>query len=190
MRDASIARNYAEAALELARRAGSATGRVSEELERWGRWLDDVATAVQDDDRVRRFLESPKVSARHKNEIIGKALEGGGQVQPTFIRFLQSLVTHRRQMLVAAIAAEYHHLVDVVEGRLHAAVTVARPADDAERSLIATRLSKAFGKEVIAHYYVNPAILGGLVVRVGDTVLDGSSRRRLGLLKARMLAGR
>ncbi len=106
------------------------------------------------------------------------------------MRFLQALVSHRRQMLIPAIAHAYNDLVDEVEGRVHAAVTVAREADDADRALIATQLSRALGKDVVPHFVVNPAILGGVVVRVGDTVLDGSVRRRLSILKTSMLGSR
>ena len=99
-------------------------------------------------------------------------------------------MTHRRQMLIPVIAHEYHDLVDEVEGRVHAAVTVSRETDDADRAVIATQLSRALGKDVVPHFVVNPAILGGMVVRVGDTVLDGSVRRRLAALRAGMLGQR
>ncbi len=176
MRESSIARNYAETLLELARRANDLAG--------WGELIDGVADAVQRDRTLRAFLESPRVAATRKNEIIEKAF--GGQLPRTFVRFLQALVNHRRQMLIPAIAREYHDLVDQVEGRIHAAVTVARDSDPSERQVIADRLSKAFGKEVVPHFAVNPDLLGGLVVRVGDVVLDGSIRRRLALLRTRM----
>lgn len=176
MRETTIARNYAETLLELARRANDLGG--------WGELIDGVSDAVQRDRTLRAFLESPRVAASQKNEIIEKAFSS---VLPrTFVRFLQALVTHRRQMLIPAIAREYHDLVDEVEGRIHASVTVAHDADGTERDAIAARLSKVFGKEVVAHFAVNPDILGGLVVRVGDTVLDGSIRRRLATLRTRM----
>jgi F-type H+-transporting ATPase subunit delta len=54
--------------------------------------------------------------------------------------------------------------------------------------VITGQLSRALGKDVVPHYFVNPAILGGVIVRVGDTVLDGSVRRRLQTLRTRMLA--
>lgn len=180
MREPTIARNYAETLLELARRANDLRG--------WGELIDTIANAVESDRRLRMFLESPRVSAQQKNEIITRAY--GGQLPRNFVRFLEALVTHRRQMLIPAIAHEYHDLVDEVEGRLHASVTVAREADDAERQAVQSRLSKVFGKDVVPHFHVNPSILGGLVVRVGDTVLDGSVRRRLSTLRARMLTGR
>jgi F-type H+-transporting ATPase subunit delta len=107
-----------------------------------------------------------------------------------FVRFLQALVRNRRQMLIPAIAHEYLDLVDRVEGRVHASVTVAREADDSDRQMIAQQLSRALGKDVVPHFHVDAGILGGLVVRVGDTVLDGSVRRRLATLRARMLGQR
>jgi F-type H+-transporting ATPase subunit delta len=180
MRETTIARNYAETLLELARRAGDLRG--------WGDLIEQVSDAVETDRRLRIFLESPRVSGQQKKEVIQKAF--GGALPREFVRFLQALVTHRRQMLIPAIAHEYHDLVDQVEGRIHASVTVAREADEADRQVIATQLSRALGKDVVPHFHVNPAILGGVVVRVGDTVLDGSIRRRLAALRANMLGAR
>ena len=93
-------------------------------------------------------------------------------------------------MLIPLIAHEYRDLVDQVEGRVHASVTVARDADESDRQLVTRQLSRVLGKEVVPHFHVNQAILGGVIVRVGDTVLDGSVRRRLATLRSRMLAGR
>ena len=180
MRDATIARNYAETLLELARRAG--------DLHGFGQAADDLASAVQTDRTLRLFLESPRVSESHKKEIIARAFDG--QLPTLFVRFLQALVTHRRQMLLPEIAREYQDLMDQVEGRLHASVTVASEPDDAARHAVSTQLSRAYGKQVVPHFLVNPAILGGVVVRVGDTVLDGSVRRRLASLRSRMLTPR
>ncbi|MEN9509497.1 MAG: hypothetical protein RLZZ621_2060, partial [Gemmatimonadota bacterium] len=69
---------------------------------------------------------------------------------------------------------------------VHARVTVARPSDDAETNAIAAQLSKVVGKQVVPHLSVDPTILGGVVVRIGDTVMDGSVRRKLALLRRRM----
>lgn len=179
MRDATIARNYAETLLELARRNG--------DLRAWGQLADEVAEAMQQNRTLRLFLESPRVAASDKNRILGRAFEG--QLPPAFIRFLHALVNHRRQMLLPEIARSYHDLVDEVEGRLHASVTVAQEPGAGERRAISSQLSRAYGKEVVPHFLLNPAILGGVVVRVGDTVLDGSVRRRLAILKSKMLRG-
>jgi F-type H+-transporting ATPase subunit delta len=92
--------------------------------------------------------------------------------------------------LIPVIAHAYHDLVDQVEGRIHASVTVARETDDNDRALVTTQLSRMLGKEVVPHFHVNGSILGGVIVRVGDTVLDGSVRRRLATLRTKMLAAR
>jgi len=177
MREPTIARNYAETLLELAQRAGDLRG--------WGEMFDSVSNAFETDRRLRVFLESPRVSSKQKNEIIQKAY--GGALPRTFVRFLQALVDHRRQMLIPAIAHQYHDLMDEVEGRVHASVTVAREADERDRELVTSQLSRVLGKTVVPHFHVDPAVLGGVVVRVGDTVLDGSVRRRLAILRGKML---
>ena len=177
MREPTIARNYAEALLELAQKAGDLRG--------WGEMIDRIGDAMETDRRLRVFLESPRVSAQRKNEILQKAF--GSSLPRTFVRFLQALVNHRRQMLIPVIAHEYHDLVDQVEGRVHASVTVSREADEADRTLVIAHLSRTLGKEVVPHFHVNPSILGGVIVRVGDTVLDGSIRRRLAKLRAAMV---
>lgn len=179
MRDATIARNYAEALLELARRADDPAG--------WGKLIRDVANGIRQDLTLQRFLESPKISEAEKNEIFFQAL--GDRVPRHFLRFLQTLVRKRRQMLIPEISNEYDKLLDVHEGRVHATVTVAREASAEDESIIARQLSRVVGKTVVPHVNVNPAILGGIVVRIGDTVMDGSVRRRLSRLRNRILAG-
>jgi F-type H+-transporting ATPase subunit delta len=178
MRDATIARNYAEALLMLARKA--------DDLPAWGRLIDDVANAMERDDRLRRFLEAPQVSADEKNAVLSKAYED--RAPRLFLRFLQRLVMNRRQMLIPDIANEYRDLVDEVEGRIHAQVTLARDVDDEQRAAIARHLSHTLGKTVVPQVRINPNILGGIIVRIGDRVMDGSVRRRLGILRNRMLA--
>lgn len=178
MRPSTIARNYAEVLLELARRA--------DDLRGWGVLAQSLADAVEGEPTLRAFLETPRIDAASKNAVLRKALSDAAP--STFVKYVESVVTHRRQMLFPEIAREYQDLVDQAENRLHATVTLARAADEPLRRLIAERLSKAFGKLVVPHVSVDPRILGGAVVRVGDVVMDGSARRRLGVLKRRMMA--
>jgi len=181
MREVSIAKNYAEALLALARKAGTPAA--------WGTAIGALGDAVAGDETLRRFLEAPQISAAEKNAVLAKAL-GPVAPAPTFVRFVQKLVTNRRQMLLPAVATEYHNLLDEAEGRVHARVTVAREMDAAAQTAIATALSAALKKTVVPHVTVDPRILGGVVVRVGDTVMDGSVRRRLGRLRDRLVAAR
>lgn len=179
MRDVTIARSYAETLVELARRAG--------DLDGWGAMIDEVASAIASDQRLVRFLETPRISARRKNEVIGKAF--ADRLPRLFVRFLQAVVAQRRQHLIGEIAFEYHAIVDQLEGRVHANVTVAQPADPVLAQLITERLSSSMGKTVVPHFNVRPDILGGAIVRVGDTVMDGSVRHRLAKLRSKMMRG-
>jgi F-type H+-transporting ATPase subunit delta len=180
MREPTIARNYAETLVALATKAG--------DLEGWGAMIVDVADAIGRDERLRNFLHSPRIGVERKNELLARALED--RTPRLFVRFLQSVIRHRRQDLIPQIADEYRLLVDDVLGRVHATVTVAREADEATASAVSEQLSRVLGKTVLPHFVVNERILGGVVVRVGDTVMDGSVRRRLAALRSRMLAGR
>lgn len=177
MRDTTIARNYAETLFALASKA--------EDLRGWGKTITDLASAMESDATLRLFLESPRISGAEKIRVLGQAFQD--RMPRLMVRFLQSLVTHRRQMLIPEIAREYLDIVDEAEGRMHARVTLARESSDAEVQAIAAQLSRMFGKDVVPHVSVDPSIMGGVVVNVGDTVLDGSVRKRLGTLRRRML---
>ena len=180
MRDTTIARNYAETLFALATKA--------EDLRGWGKTITELATAVEQDPTLRLFLESPRISGAEKIRVLGQAFQD--RMPRLMVRFLQSLVTHRRQMLIPEIAREYLDLVDAAEGRMHARVTLARETSDAEVNAIAAQLSRMFGKEVVPHVAIDPSIMGGVLVNAGDTVLDGSVRKRLGTLRRRMMRSR
>jgi len=174
MRDSTIARNYAEVLVTLATRA--------DDLDGWGRLFDGVAQLVQHDVTVRRFLESPRTSVTAKKAILVKAFQD--RMPRLMVRYLETLVTNRRQMLIPAIATEYAALVDERLGRVRAEVTLAREPQPGEVEAIAASLSKTLGRTAVPHVRINPDIVGGVIVRVGDYVKDGSVRRRLGMLKS------
>lgn len=177
MRDATIARNYAEALVTLAQRA--------DDLDGWGRMIGDVAQLVTTDVRVRRFLESPRVPVIAKKAILSRAFQD--RMPRLMVRFLEALVQNRRQLLIPQIAHEYATLVDASLGRVRAEVTLAREPLPGEVEAIVASLSKTLGLTAVADVRVNPEIVGGVIVRVGDYVKDGSVRRRLGVLKSKLV---
>src|SRR5204862_7990864 len=111
----------------------------------------------------------------------------GLRVPWPFLRYVETVIQKRRQMLIPVIAIEYQALIDESENRMHANVTVAREPAEPEKDALTRELSRLFGKRVVPHISENSAILGGVIVRVGDTVMDGSVRKRLSVLKQRML---
>lgn len=179
MRESTIARNYAQTLLALADKGKNA--------DAFGGLISGLADAVRDNVVLRRFLAAPQVAESDKRSVLRKALEG--RAPKAFVLFVEKLVSNRRQMLIPEIAIEYVSLVDQQAGRVHATVTVARAPKSGDAEEMSKRLSSALGKSVVAHLLVNPAILGGLIVRVGDSVMDGSVRRRLGALRQALVSG-
>ena len=173
MKSVTVARNYAEALF--------AAG------DRYGELLDAVAGAIQADERIAITLDSPRVSKAAKGQILERALQGEAPAE--FVRFLQAVVRRGRQGLLAEIAQEYQVLLDQKLNRVHAGVTLVDDADARTQKQVVDRLAKALGREVRAYFRSDPRILGGVVVRVGDRIFDGSVRRRLTALQRRMLTG-
>jgi F-type H+-transporting ATPase subunit delta len=103
------------------------------------------------------------------------------------VRFLAALIKRGRQGLIGPVAKEYLGLVDVKQNRVHAGVVLARAPDEKLQKAIASRLSAVFGKTVVPHFREDRAILGGVIVRIGDRVMDGSLRRKLVSLRRQML---
>ena len=177
MRDTAICRNYAETLLAVAAK--------EQRIERYGELIDTVAGVLAADPALRGVFMSPRVPKQTKQRLVEQALS---RVAPrAFIRFLQLVVQHGRQFLLTDIAAEYEQLVDRHLNRVHAVVATARPVDDKLAAAIRKRLTAVFAQDVLPHFRADPALLGGIVVRVGDRVFDGSLRRKLKLLQHRML---
>ncbi len=177
MREPTIARNYAQALFELGERSG--------DTERFADLTEALAGAITALPAVRMALESPRVPKPKKQEILRNALDD--YAPEPYLRFLDAVVKRGRQGLLPAIAREYLALVDEKFNRVHAGITLAREPDKALQKLIRTRLSEVIGKDVIPHYRTDPAILGGLVLRLGDRIIDGSLRRKMKSLRRQLL---
>ena len=173
-----IARNYAEALFDLGVLSGNA--------DRYADLIDAVAGAVETTPEVQGVLMSPRVPKAAKARLLGTALR---DTPREFVLFLQALVKRGRQRLLREIAAEYQALLDLRHNRVRAGVTLAHPADPDLQREIQAALSRHLGKEVLAAYHVDPDILGGTVVRVGERIHDGSVRRRMTKLRRQLISG-
>jgi F-type H+-transporting ATPase subunit delta len=175
VRDVTIARNYAEALYSLASDANA--------LDQYGDLIDATAAATSTPS-IEAVLMSPRVPKERKVAIMTTALKSAPR---PFALFLAAMIKRGRQMLIGRVADEFRAMVDTKLGRVRAGITTARPLDEATRDDLVRRLTAAIGKDVIAGFAVEPAILGGTVVRIGDQIYDGSVRKRLGRLKRQLL---
>ena len=106
-----------------------------------------------------------------------------------FLAAQQGPALEQYGQLLDAVAGAVQALLDVKLNRVHAGVTLAAVPDARLEKQIVERLGRALGREVRAHFRSDRGILGGVVVRVGDRVFDGSLRRRVAALRRQLLAG-
>lgn len=177
MSDVTVARNYAETLFDLGERHG--------QTDRYLDLIDATAAAVEGSARVESVMMSPRIPKAEKARLLTAALQDAAPRE--FVLFIEAVVKRGRQGLLREMAAELQTLLDVKHQRIRAGVTLARPVDERLRTEIAEALSEALGKEVIATFYTDPAILGGTVVRVGERIFDGSVRRRLANLRRHLI---
>jgi F-type H+-transporting ATPase subunit delta len=177
LRTETIARNYAEALFQLGERSGN--------VELYADLLDAVAAAVEQTPRVEAILMSPRIPKAEKAQLLGGALR---DTPREFVLFLQALVRRGRQQILRPVATEYMNLLDQKLDRVRAGVTLARTPDEKLKRNIQEALSRQLGKQVIPAFSVDPEILGGAIVRVGERVLDGSLRRRMTRLRRHLLS--
>jgi F-type H+-transporting ATPase subunit delta len=177
VREPTIARNYAQALFELGERAG--------DTELYANVTEALAGAIRAQPEVRAVLESPRVAKPKKQALLESALSP--YAPAPYIRFLQAVVKRGRQGLLPVIGDEYLALVDEKFNRVHAGITLAREPDKKLQAAIRKRLGEVLGKEVIPHFRTDPAILGGLILKVGDRIIDGSLRRKMVNLRRHLL---
>ncbi len=174
MRPSTTARRYAEAAFSVAEQDGNA-----------GLWLRDlhaISEALRDNS-VALFFKDPKVAREEKLEAISQIF---GAAHPHVANLLRLLVSQGRMFLVPGIAQEFTALLRQARGIIEAGVTVARSVSDTEREDIVRRLETSTGKKVEVHLQVDPSILGGIIVRIGDRLIDASVAGRLDRLRHQM----
>jgi F-type H+-transporting ATPase subunit delta len=174
----TIARNYAATLFDLALRHDG--------LEAFAGGMDIVVGLLDQNPSFRLFLETPRISDGEKKDLLKKVFD---TVLPRpLLNFLQVTVDKRRQRLLGAIGEEFHALLDEHLGRAHVTVTLARALDSTGMEELSGKLSALLGMRAIPHVRVKPEILGGVHLKTGDTVYDGTLRRRIKQLRKQLVS--
>jgi F-type H+-transporting ATPase subunit delta len=174
----SVSRRYARALFSIGVDRGS--------FEQLGRELDAVAALWAESAELRQALENPVFKPSEKRAVMQSLLP---RVAPTadVQRFVLLLLERRRLPAVTSIARAYQEMADAHTGRVRAQVTSAQPLAAADLERVRQSLARRTGKQVIVEPAVDAALLGGVVARVGDLVLDGSVRTQLAALRDKLL---
>jgi len=174
VRPSTTARRYAQAAFAVAQGDG--------DPQEWLRYLDMTAQTIQDSN-VRLFFRDPAVGTQEKLTALDRSF---GSFPPRMLNLLRVLVAHQRMHLVPQIRDEFRDLFREARGIQEARVTVAHQIDDSERQRIAQRLSSMTGKTIDLTVEIDPRILGGIVVQMGDRLVDASVAGRLQRLRQKL----
>jgi len=180
MAELAVVRRYANALFSAASAAGN-VDQVENELGAVHQVLRTVP-------RLQKVLQAPTIAGERKKALLKTAF--AGQVGPLTARFLDLVVDRRRESILRDIHTEFHRLANSARNILPVGVISATPLTDAEQDALAAALARRTGKRVVLRVEIDPQILGGLMLRMGDTVIDGSVRSRLEQLRTRLLAGR
>lgn len=170
----AVAKRYAQALFE-----------VGEEKELLDQFLEDLAAVSQvlTHPDLARALDNPKIPLSAKKALVRRFL---GDRNPYIFNFVDLIVSKNRASLAGQIHEAYQRLFDAHRGIMVAEVTTAIPLSESEKEMVVQRLSEITGKRVALELRVDPAILGGLVARIGDQVIDGSTIAKLKALRAEM----
>lgn len=174
---ARLAKLYAEAVLVSA--PASSVDSIANELDSF------VNEVLDRDPQVESFLASPAVGKKVKLAVLDKSLPG--HASDLMRGLFATLARNGRLDLIRGIAQTYRNLLDEREGRVRVKVTAAADLSDAQRGTLTTTLSNMLKKTPVLDIRVEPDILGGMVVQVGDRVIDTSVRTRLQTLRSLLL---
>jgi F-type H+-transporting ATPase subunit delta len=176
-RPSTAARRYAEAAFEIALRDGT--------VEAWRRELD-AAAAILGDPTVLRALENPAISLDTRRTLTAPVEQ---VVSKPVFNLILLMVRRGRIEALSRVAAEFRRLDDLRNHVSTAIATSATPLEPAEVSALTGRLEQMTGGRVELDLRVDPSLLGGLAVQVGDRLIDGSVRGRLERLRNQLVSG-
>ena len=149
------------------------------QLDRWQSDLRKIAILAEDATLI-AWLESPKFHFDDKARLLSERL---GDINPLALNLVYLLVTRGGLSMLGDIADEYQRLLDSYRGIERAEVTTAVPLDDEDKQKLGERLGAVVGKKVVLKPKVDSSLIGGIIARIGDKLLDGSTRSKLVALK-------
>jgi F-type H+-transporting ATPase subunit delta len=146
-----------------------------------------ISDGLTNSRELENFFESPIISREKKSKVIKSLFRES--VAPVTMRFLDLLVEKRREVIFSSIAMSYRELRDKQSGITSVTARVAHSLSDEDRETLVGSLEQLTGKKVRLSMSVDESIVGGMVVRVGDTVYDGSVVNQLATLRERLESG-
>jgi F-type H+-transporting ATPase subunit delta len=178
MKQSGAAVQYARALLDLANEKNQA--------EPIGQEMAELAKVIEGNKSLASFLADPGISAGDRTRLIDKVFKG--RVSQLVMNLMGVLNSKGRLGLLHGVAEAYHELLDEQLGNVEVDVTVAHRLDQPALEQVRQRISQALKKNAVVHQYVDEKIIGGIVVRVDDKLIDASVKSQLESMKRQLLA--
>ncbi len=178
MLNLQLAIKYSKAMFLLAQEEGK--------LNEYGAELKALAEALEATPELKAFLESPMIPRQAKQEAVEKIF--AGELSPMVLNFLRLLLDKQRVSSLEEIVRQYENFANEAQGILVADVTTARAMSEALGDRLIAKLGELTGKKIKLRKHLDEKLLGGAVVRMGDTLVDGSLKSRMKALEAQLLA--
>jgi len=181
MTTAAVSRRYAAALFDVVGKTGQTDRALSD--------LNAVRSLVAGHDELRKVLENPAIPHARKKAMFEALLSRLGGVCPEVGRLIGLMADRDRLSLIDGVAAAFQTRVNEARKIMPAEVVTVEPLDEISRSAIAGALKRATGNDVRISERLDPALVGGVVARVGSLVFDGSVTRQLERLRQRLTTG-
>lgn len=173
-----LAQKYARAIFEVAAEEG--------QLREFGAQLAEVNKVITSQPDLQAFISNPQVQTEAKKEVIDKLFKE--DLTGFVYNFIMLLIDKRRETLLKEIVAAYQKMANQAQNIVEAKVTVASALTKAQEARLIQKLQETTGKTVVVDTTVDKGILGGVIVRIGDKLIDGSVMRQMQALKAQLMA--
>ena len=176
MLNRSVARRYAEAFFSIAQEQNK--------IDQYQQELEKLVQIIEETENLKEYLAHLLVPANEKKEIVAKIFTD--QISSTTLNFLNILIDKRRETYITTISLEYRDMADESRNIAKADLIAAQEVSEEDVKMLAEKLSASMGKTVQLKVLVDPSLLGGVKIRLGDQIIDGTVAKKLAMLKEQL----
>lgn len=176
MLNKSVARRYAEAFFSIAKEAGK--------VDEYQIELEKVVDTIETTENLQDYLAHLLIPANDKKNVVGKIF--AGNISQVTLNFVQMIIDKRRELYIAIILEEYKDMADEARNIMKAELISAQEVPEEEVVSLAEKLSVSSGKKIQLQQVVDPSLIGGVKIRMGDKIIDATVAKKLQMLKEKL----
>ncbi|WP_202079631.1 F0F1 ATP synthase subunit delta [Caldalkalibacillus salinus] len=176
----AVGKRYAKALFEVAKE--------QDQLSVIEKELHQIDEVLADHPQFFKFLEHPQIEKEQKKEVFSAVFQG--QVSKTMLQFMHLLIDRDREEALSEVQEYYVKLANKERGIEDAVVTTTKPLSDEEKQNLTAHFNHIVGREIRVHNVLDASIVGGIVVKIGDRLYDGSVTGKLNRFKRRLVTSK